>query len=128
MLKDKQPEESDGKRIVFHRNSKHPEYESKDCPECLRCLEEFKQSEADGTLAKELPSVEESNWKKRFEKEFIRDDSLMDKYVYVDNPESEIGNDVLTTGEAIVKFIETELTKAHNQAIDRAVGVVELNY
>ncbi len=114
MLKDKQPEESDGKRIVFHRNSKHPEYESKDCPECLRCLEEFKQAEADGTLTKELASVEESNWREEFSSNLYKN---LDEFM----PEKS----ALRATEIAVQLLETELTKAHNQAIDRAVATLD---
>lgn len=50
-----------------------------------------------------------------FEERFLRSDGLMDKYVYKENPESETGYDVTTTGEAILAFIEQKCAEAYKK-------------
>lgn len=53
---------------------------------------------------------QDTDWKKEFDREFIRDDGLMDKYVDITDPLEEMGFRTITTGDAIKSFISTLLT------------------
>lgn len=52
----------------------------------------------------------ETTIRERFEKKFVRDDGLMDKYVSVEDLASELGFTTITTGDAILSFLKQELT------------------